>query len=336
MKLESITLTNFQAHRKLDLELGRITTIQGRTDIGKSAILRAIRWACLNDFAGDDFVKHGEKEAGVTLKINNGKVHVVSRTKGRHNLYLLDDEVYRSFGRNGVPSAIAQLLNLSEINFQGQHDSPFWFNESAGEVSRRLNAIIDLSMIDDALSNVASELRKANERVAVSEERIKTFTEKLEAAIANKPRIEQWAQLCERKAEHEAKDGPVVILDELLFQIREGGLKAMTLMEEQEDLQSALVYAEEFFRFHRRATELEDLLNDIDGNNVAEPPPFDRVAQCYEDWSAIKTDALAVLIEEAKADEVRIASAEKTLQAREKEHEGKTRGTVCPLCGSKL
>lgn len=204
MKLRRLKLKNFQAHKSLVIDFGQhITTIKGPTDTGKSAILRALRWVCLNSLAGDEFISHGEKLCGVSLDvIHKNEKYLIERVKGRSgsaNLYALDAQEFRAFGQD-VPDPIKALLRLGPINFQDQHDAPFWFSETAGEVSRKLNAVIDLSVIDTTLSKIASEVRRANEEKSVCADRLKGAQDELTQLDGQRKRITDFKAL---KAKHE-------------------------------------------------------------------------------------------------------------------------------------
>ena len=155
--LERLTIENFQAHSKLDLKLDpAVTTIVGPSDAGKSAVIRALIWLATNRPLGDSFIRDGETRARVSLLVDS---RWIVRTRGKsENTYSIDGEELKAFG-NEVPSEVSQLLNLSPINLQHQHDSPFWFSETAGEVSRQLNQIVDLSIIDRTLANLDKAAR---------------------------------------------------------------------------------------------------------------------------------------------------------------------------------
>ena len=155
--LRKLSLRNFQAHRRLDIGLDPgITTIVGPTDAGKSAVIRALLWLLTNQPAGNEFIRNGSKGTQVTLDVDG---HKVSRIRGKANLYKLDGKAYRSFGHD-VPPEIAGLLKTGELNTQSQHDAPFWFSDSPGEVSRKLNSVVDLSTIDKVLSAVSAHTRR--------------------------------------------------------------------------------------------------------------------------------------------------------------------------------
>jgi hypothetical protein len=72
-----------------------------------------------------------------------------------------------------VPKQIAETINISEDNFQGQHALPFWFGETSGTIAKKLNKIVNLSLIDTSLSYLNSKLNRAKHTVAISESRLK-------------------------------------------------------------------------------------------------------------------------------------------------------------------
>jgi exonuclease SbcC len=166
--LERLLVQNFQRHGKLAIDFGRITTIVGPTDAGKSAVLRALRWVCTNTPGGGAFVRHGADGCRVKLKVDGHTVVRRRLANGDENTYGMNGAEYKAFGR-GVPDDIRAVLNLADINWQGQHDPAFWFSDTAGEVSRQLNAVVDLGVIDDTLGRVAGRLRDARTRLDVAE-----------------------------------------------------------------------------------------------------------------------------------------------------------------------
>jgi DNA repair exonuclease SbcCD ATPase subunit len=169
--IKSLKIKNFQIHKKLLLEFdSNITVIIGPSDTGKSAILRALRWLFTNKPSGDEYIHHDETDVSILLKIDN---HKIIRSKGsKGNRYLLDGKEYKSFGSN-VPTDIQSVLNIGDVNFQGQIDPPWWFLKSPGEVSKELNSIVNLGLIDRVMQYTASELRKNKIAVEISKEKLK-------------------------------------------------------------------------------------------------------------------------------------------------------------------
>ena len=102
------------------------------------------------------------------MTLTLGGREIQRQRSASNNSYGMDGVEFKAFG-NDVPEDIARVLNVSELNFQGQHDAPLWFTESAGEVSRRLNYIVDLSQIDSTLSAIDSIVREQRWLVQLSE-----------------------------------------------------------------------------------------------------------------------------------------------------------------------
>ena len=172
--LNSLLLKFFQKHRKKLIEFDpRITTIIGVTEAGKSTILRALKWLVLNQFDGkaEELIRWGATSAYSTLEVDK---HTITRKRSRTgtNAYELDGKEFKAFGLNKVPDPVANVLRLTEANFQNQLDQHFWFSQSAGEVSRELNKIVNLSAIDNTLAAIATQSRRARAEVEVSEKRL--------------------------------------------------------------------------------------------------------------------------------------------------------------------
>jgi DNA repair protein SbcC/Rad50 len=160
---------DFQPHKKVIIDFDLITVIVGSSDKGKSAFMRGLGWVFRNEPQGDKFVRWGQRFASVLIDIDG---HTVGRKRGAGvNKYTLDGEEFVAFGTT-VPEPIAALLAITPTNVQEQLDSPFWFMLSPGQVSRELNAIINLDVIDSTMAALAQEVRKAKATVEVTETRL--------------------------------------------------------------------------------------------------------------------------------------------------------------------
>jgi len=175
--LDKIEIRNFRNHKKIDIEFDPyVTTIVGSSFKGKSTIIRALRWIVRNKPAGLNFISWGKKQSRTRVTIDRKQVvRVRSKTE---NLYKKGKQEYRAFG-NEVPASIQKLFNMSDINFQGQHDPPFWFCETAGEVSRQLNAIVNLAVIDKTFADLTSKHRTITTTIDIATSKLKTAKQQL-------------------------------------------------------------------------------------------------------------------------------------------------------------
>lgn len=175
---KSLKIVNFQPHRCFEVDLDPLaTSFIGESDTGKSSLIRAIKWICLNMPGGDEFIRDGAEFVRGVLRV--GKQTVTRRKGKKGNVYKLDGKPFKAV-RNSVPEQIQSLLNVDETNFQGQHDAPFWFSRTPGQVSKELNQIINLDVIDVSLGNVAAQLRETRAELTVTQNRLRESKEQKE------------------------------------------------------------------------------------------------------------------------------------------------------------
>jgi hypothetical protein len=341
MKLESITLKNFQAHAALTVQFAPgVTTIKGPTDAGKSAVLRALRWVCLNDPVGADFIREGAKRVVVALQLSGAPgPWLITRIKSRDghtNLYTLGSKEYKAFGQ-GVPPDIATALALTDINFQGQHDSPFWFADTAGEVSRKLNSVIDLSIIDTTLAAIASEVRRAQERKSLTEERLKEAQAQLEQLAPQRERVEQFktlkAQQLKLDETHKAHSG----LEAVLERIRAN--EAQPLAAQAEDGVALLAVMLAARRAQRTHEVLQGIIEEAKRlQDVRHPPDLSPVMRTHSDWVLARDheQSLARLNEKAAKQQAQVKVLEELAQQAEDKFHKEIQDKACPLCGARF
>jgi DNA repair exonuclease SbcCD ATPase subunit len=298
MPLEKITLRNFQAHESFVIEFDpAATTIQGPSDRGKSAVVRALKWVAFNRPAGDAYKTRGADSMSVVVQIDGATIR---RRKGKStNEYKLDNQRFAAMG-GSVPPKIAAVLNLSPANFQSQFDTPYWLSDSAGEVSKRLNAIVDLGVIDGTLATVAAAARKAGAELDVARGRRDT-------ARAERDRL-AWVPGCLGKLRSlEALESKIVRKRQDCAQI------------------DALIAGVETAERTAR--------------NAGNAKSIGRVAVAAgAAWadSAKRLESLARLLDQIETARGDRDQYQAELHAAEREFRTKTKGQKCPVCGSQI
>jgi DNA repair exonuclease SbcCD ATPase subunit len=102
--------------------------------------------------------------------------------------------------KTDVPEEVIDILNLSELNIQPQHQSYFLLNDSAGEVSKKLNIITGLDIIDHLFSRINSEIHVINTEIKINEKEVASLDEKikelsyLDDAFVKYERLEEEAE----------------------------------------------------------------------------------------------------------------------------------------------
>lgn len=169
--LEKIHIRNFQSHKNSTLELCEgVNVIIGDSDVGKSAIIRALLWLTFNRPTGVAFMRHNvTTPTSITVTADFGELTHARNEK--QSWYELNGQTYKGFG-TGVPPQVVQAMNMGEINFMRQLDPPFMFSKSGGELAQYLNRLINLDIIDSSLSNIKRNVTQTKNQVSACEENI--------------------------------------------------------------------------------------------------------------------------------------------------------------------
>lgn len=175
--IKSLKLTNFQCHKQLDLDFSpKVNCIIGASDSGKSAVIRALNWVTFNRPSGDAYIRNGSKEATAEIVTDNATIkRIKSSTK---NYYEVNGNELKAVGTS-VPDDVTKALNLDTINFQGQHDSPYMLSNTAGEVGKAFNNMVDLTTIDRVLLGLNREIKDYRKEMAFVEEQKNKYKEEL-------------------------------------------------------------------------------------------------------------------------------------------------------------
>lgn len=336
--LEQLRICDFQGHKVLSVKLDpHVTAIVGPTDSGKSAILRALRWLATNRPSGEEFIRHGSDATSVLLNVDGREVH---RTRGKGaNRYKLDDKVLEAFGA-GVPAEVLGLLNLGELNFQGQHDAPFWFSESAGEVSRQLNAIINLGVIDTTLANLNGRVRHNQTALNVCQERLreaKDRRDQLKGVVLVDCELEEVEALEVRAREQRT------IATQCETAYRDGQNYAQRVEHTAKALRAAKTVVQKgevWAEVERKRSLLAQLVASARAQQVKahrvlpDLQPLEELAQ-QEGVAAIRHGKLALLLRDAHRLQTMVDEATRQRVANEKALTNAL-GAECPLCGSRI
>ena len=170
--INSIETKNYHSHKHTKIEFcDGVNIITGASDAGKSDILRHIKWVVDNRPSGDSVMSWGlnpEDAVFVNLTLPEGNVSK-RRQQGKviYELEVKDQKTTFEAVKTDVPDEINSLINFSEFNYQSQHQSYFLLGDSGGDIAKKLNDLVGLSIIDVMFKNLNS---KAIESKRKSEE----------------------------------------------------------------------------------------------------------------------------------------------------------------------
>ncbi len=262
MSLERLHLKDFQCHESLGIKFDpKVTCLIGPSDVGKSAVLRAIRWVAFNRPLGDACVREGTERSTVKLLVDG---QTIRRRRGKGiNSYELDKKKYGAFG-NSVPESIDNLLNLSDANVQGQHDPSFWFSLSPAEVARQLNQVVDLDVMDAVVARVASRVRLVGVERDVVTKRLREAQGELEE-LSYVPEVEKAVEKLEALEESCITDeSDLLALSDMIAEIEkaEAGVVEVPDIGGLEKLADGLESAEaECYSLRYSVSEIIDMRN---------------------------------------------------------------------------
>ena len=170
--IQSLEIQNRQSWQsgRLDFSPG-VNLLIGRGTSGKSACLRALRWA-LENTAGEsqisNWIKRTTKgkdpkkvldgESSVTVTTPKGTLKRFRNTEA--NGYEINGKTLKAIG-TGVPDEVKDFFGISDINIQRQHDLPFLISLPGSQVSAYLNRVVGIEEIDRYLTASTSCIREA-------------------------------------------------------------------------------------------------------------------------------------------------------------------------------
>ena len=342
--LKRLSIRNFQCHEHLDVKFDpQITAIIGPSDTGKSAIIRALRWLAFNRPLGSGFIRNGTDDCRVKLRVD--KTDVVRRRGKAINNYSINPigdgsgSTAEAFGTD-VPESVQNLLNLGPENFSLQHDPPFWFSLTPGEVAKQLNKIVDLDVIDTVVTDLAGRHRKSKAQKEVICDRLKESEEekkRLEFVPTLLGQLDDLERLDSDRTDLLARRNDVV---GVVAKIKSENKRFKTASKIVEAGRLVLVLGDEAKTFGDELDSLRDLL---DRTNAAvesaevSVPDISELEQLWERMEELTADrdGLNELLSKIRRQEV---DGQKTAdQLEEAVIELKEQsGGICPICGRPL
>lgn len=208
--IKKITIEGFESHKKTELPLCTgINIIIGKSDIGKSAIVRSEKLVNQNTPKGEAYKNDtlGKKDiVKITNTFHDGNKISIERKNGK-NQYKINKDKEPLKALNGtVPEEIQSITRMKPINIQGQHPTEQYFllAESPGAVAKKFNEVVGISVMDKALSKTNSMTREANSELKIIEVEIQSTKEKIKNLKWVKKAIEQGEKLKKKRNAFEA------------------------------------------------------------------------------------------------------------------------------------
>lgn len=223
--MHRVTIHNFQSHKDTVLELSpTVNSLEGVSDSGKSAVLRAMLWCLTNKPDGVAFASNWAKDKKGKLK-DEVSVSIDNIARSRNaavNGYTKfvagkDQQTYEAL-KGTVPPDIENAINIGSVNIQRQMDPPFLLSSTPGDAARYVNELIGLEEIDTyqkALKGKAHDnansLKDENKRLSDAEAALSQY----DWVAGAKEKVEELSDVDAKCTELEADLAKLAELDAL-------------------------------------------------------------------------------------------------------------------------
>ncbi len=178
--IRKIILENFMAHEHTEVELGPgLTALTGPNNTGKSAVVEGLRCVVTNP-SPYNYIRHGAKEARVTVELDDGVRVVWIRKKASpgyeiHRPGQDEPQAFWKLGRGKVPDEVRDLLRLDpveldrfkndavDVHIGNQREPVFLLNKSDSLVADFLASSTEgahLLSMQDALKRRTTEAKR--------------------------------------------------------------------------------------------------------------------------------------------------------------------------------
>ncbi|MDO5724708.1 MAG: AAA family ATPase [Tissierellia bacterium] len=176
IKIKSVRIKNFQSHKDSLIEFSEgFNAFVGPSNTGKTAIIRAIKWALYNEPAGDYFLRDNEKRVEVEITFNNNIKLLRYRGSGKNGYKLTmpdgSTEIYEGFGYN-IPLEITDAINIvpmqitddlkANLNISDQLEAPFLISESPSGKANAIGKLVGVDYVDKAQRKTSLDISRSN------------------------------------------------------------------------------------------------------------------------------------------------------------------------------
>lgn len=346
--ITAIEVVGFQSIRHAELQLSGWTSLVGESDVGKSAIVRAIT-AAMTNWRGDHFIRHGLNECAVMFKFDDGTCVRWVKRRGKSGTYDITPPHGEaiSYEKTGgeVPAEVAALLNVSidvagdafTPGLQQQHDPPFLFADTPRRRAQTLGEFDGSNLLMLAEGALRRSQREQQAVASGAHATMETIEQELTAF--------EWvdgavALLEDAKTRAQERDGQRVIVDGLRgYEVR---LHAMALVIEDHGARLRAVDLDAVSEWLHAAGQHDPAAMvalarrlrataPVHGADVTvEPLDFETV-----EWMIALRDAATVADGKRQYDSALLEA----LEDEQTEAEAALRavvGATCPVCGSPL
>jgi energy-coupling factor transporter ATP-binding protein EcfA2 len=239
-----VEVTNFQSIEKASFKVSGFTALSGPSNIGKSALVRAIKCA-LTNARGTYFVRHGDtclrRVKGVKTCKCHSTVHL--KTDGLEILWEKGDAINRTTV-NGVvhdkpegteflqvhglaPMKVGQDLELLQVG--DQFDKVFLLSESGPAVAELVSDVGQLADINDAIRMAEKDRKDTASLRKVREKDVEDLGVQLEAYLGLDALGDRFSEVDRLRQAAEVKEDQAAKLSRYIERVAKMGAAVQSL-----------------------------------------------------------------------------------------------------------
>lgn len=198
-----VTVKNFQSLGAVDLDVEGLTVLVGRSNTGKSALIRALQGALYN-LPGKEFVRLGAKNAQVAIEgLPNvsGEPLAIEWTKGTKNTYKVNGAPFSNVGQDAPPAVQAAGYRDVWIGDQeqkkgenlrpqvaDQFEPLFLLTRPGSFVADVLSAVSRIAQLMNAQGRCDTDLKRAKQAAGIARSQLETVSTQA-TALADVPQL---------------------------------------------------------------------------------------------------------------------------------------------------
>lgn len=214
--ITALIIENFQSHARSEFRFSPgLNVINGPSDSGKSATIRALRWALYNEPRGTEHVRHGANACRVHVIFSDGveilrEAHLTARTT-RHRYIVRvpgeQEQVFEGFGAD-VPPDVVRAHGMPQVyldkdrgvalNLGAQLEGPFLLSDTGTNRARAIGRILGVHVVDAAIRSSVRDLKETRREQGRLEREVEEYEQQL-AAYEDLPAQEEALALAEQK-----------------------------------------------------------------------------------------------------------------------------------------
>lgn len=179
MVIKKVKVKHFEALDSFEEEFGKFTVVVGKTNCGKSSIVRALKKILYND-RGVPEITHTKSSCSIEIEYN-GKVVKWKRDSSGSISYRLED---KDFNRaSNTPDEIAKFFDLRDgdipirVNISEQFKSMFLVNMTGSQLADMIGTLFNLERANEVIFSLDKRVRELGSELKVNQAELESLEE---------------------------------------------------------------------------------------------------------------------------------------------------------------